>query len=204
LSGSIKKGSKDTRDTFWSDSDQDAIRAALSPSTVEFLNPAVREDDVSDALSTYGHDLLQVYCADAVLVDARDRRGIGIGAEMTFAKLHSVPVVALARPNSYYFQDELVYLGQRVAPFIHPFVAGPADFIAWSVVEAAEWVRANVCVRRTVPKDSAVFLDAIRRYVTLHLQRDTPMRTHIDSDHRIREKVELLTGLPLTSADRSK
>jgi hypothetical protein len=203
LSGSIKKGKADTRDSFWTETDQELIRTALAPMLTAFLNPAVRDDDVTDAVSTYGHDLLQVYCADAVMVDARDRRGIGVGAEMTFAKLHGIPLVAIVRRNSYYFQDELEYLGQRVSPFIHPFVAGPSDFVAESVADAARWVRDIVNAPESRIKNSETFLDAIKRYVHHSLTRDTPMRDHVTTDTRLRSKIEQLIGRPIAGESLS-
>src|SRR5579872_2699636 len=95
LAGSIQKG-HETNDLYWTRSDLETIEEALSDYNVKFLNPALRSDDLSDQQSVFGRDMLQVYCSDVVFVDARDRRGIGVGAEMMWAKMNQIPVLTLA------------------------------------------------------------------------------------------------------------
>ena len=104
LSGSIKKGNNDmNKKSYWSDKDIDILKKNLSSKyNVIILNPAEREDDLSDFESVMGRDYFQVYISDIVLVDARDKKGIGVGSEMTFAKENSIPVISIAPINSQY------------------------------------------------------------------------------------------------------
>jgi hypothetical protein len=59
----------------------------------------------SDVLSNFGCDLYLVGCSDVILVDARTKKGIGIGAEMMFASVKRIPVITWAPRNSHYRKD---------------------------------------------------------------------------------------------------
>lgn len=82
LAGKIQKAHKAPNEVYWSEVDLNALKKVMAPSTLHFLNPAFCGDDLSDQKSVFGRDLMQVPSADIVLVDARDRRGLGVGAEM--------------------------------------------------------------------------------------------------------------------------
>ncbi|NGX30968.1 MAG: hypothetical protein K940chlam8_00324 [Chlamydiae bacterium] len=112
----------------------------LAPHEVHFLNPAIRTDDLSDQRSVFGRDMIQVFSADAVLVDARDRRGLGVGAEMMWGKMNRIPVVALAPLGSYYHKQSTSLLGVEVESWIHPFIEGLSDVIVESLEDAANWL----------------------------------------------------------------
>src|SRR4029078_1586853 len=118
----IQKGHEKADDTFWSEQNMQFLRNHLSEFEVLFLNPAFRTDDLSDNLSTFGRDMLQVFSSDFVFVDARDRRGLGVGAEMMWAKLNRIPVVTWSPRNSHYNKDHTTLLDVPVTNFIHPFV----------------------------------------------------------------------------------
>lgn len=66
--------------------------------------------------------MLQVFSSNIVFVDARDRRGLGVGAEMMWAKVNKIPVVTWAPRNSHYHKDQTTILGVTVANFIHPLI----------------------------------------------------------------------------------
>ena len=112
LAGSIKKA-HETNDTFWSTLDISVLEKSLDEFEVSFLNPAFRKDDLSDPRSVFGRDMLQVFCSDAVFVDARERRGLGVGAEMMWAKLNRIPVLTWAPKNSHYHKDSPHFLGYK-------------------------------------------------------------------------------------------
>ncbi|MBX7067417.1 MAG: hypothetical protein K1X28_09315 [Parachlamydiales bacterium] len=122
LAGTIKKGHEDAHASHWTDEDMDLIRTALNRFEVVFLNPAFRSDDLSDQHSVFGRDMLQVFSSHVVFVDARERRGLGVGAEMMWAKLNQIPVVTWAPRDSHYHKSDAIILGSAVKNFIHPFV----------------------------------------------------------------------------------
>ena len=93
LAGNIQKDHENKSQIYWTEEDRDFLRNELAPKNISFLNPALRTDDLSDQLSVFGRDMTQVYCSDLVFVDARERRGLGVGAEMMWAKMNRIPLL---------------------------------------------------------------------------------------------------------------
>ncbi len=46
--------------------------------------------------------MTQIFLADIVFVDARHRHGLGVDAEMMWAKFHAKPVIILAPEETHY------------------------------------------------------------------------------------------------------
>ena len=136
LCGSIQKGSTEKRSIFWSDDDIAELRRSAKPTELVILNPGDRVDDLSDVRATFGRDILQVFTSDVVIADARARRGIGVGAELLFAKSQRIPVVTIVPPNSHYHRTNVLLMGQLVDEWTHPFLSELSDVIARSVAEA--------------------------------------------------------------------
>ena len=195
LSGSIKKGNSDTRESFWTDRDIDVIRDSLQPLEVHFLNPASRSDDLADFMGTFGRDLFQVAAADAILVDVRDRRGIGVGSEMTVAKAVGVPVVSLCPENTHYRRRDFRFLDQELAEWTHPFVYGLSDVIVDTLQDACDWLATHRVADRAIPKSlhhSGKTVDAaIRHYLNAQLGRDIEMQSIVAASPRLEEKSRL-------------
>ena len=80
LAGTIKKGHEKSQESYWSDEEINQLKQNLDCYEVSFLNPAFRTDDLSDQLSVFGRDMLQVFSSNFVFVDARDRRRPGCGS----------------------------------------------------------------------------------------------------------------------------
>lgn len=191
LSGSIKKGKNDERKkSYWTENDIKLLKDVLaSKYELTIMNPAVRSDDLSDAESTFGRDLLQVRISDIVLVDARDKKGIGIGSEMTYAKTMGIPVLTVAPPESQYNRTNFEYLGQKIDTWIHPFIYGLSDYLFASVEEAANFIlNSNFPLKRI--KDGSYFEEAMRHYIITQLQQDHGMKRIIDEDSEIKRTIE--------------
>lgn len=75
----------------------------------------------------------QVLMVDIVFVDARHRRGLGVGAEMMWAKFHSKPVLVLASNDTHYRKATTEILGTTINEYVHPFVQNLTDQIVSSV-----------------------------------------------------------------------
>lgn len=195
LSGSIKKGNADTRESFWSADDIEFIRHSLEPLDVHFLNPASRSDDLSDFLGTFGRDLFQVAAADVILVDVRERRGIGVGSEMTVAKSLGVPVVSLCPDNSHYRRRDFLFMDQHLDEWTHPFVFGLSDAIVDTLQEACDWVAKSRVSDKAIPRglehSGEAVNSAIRHYLRAQLNRDTEMQSIVASSLRLKEKSRL-------------
>ena len=155
LCGGIKKDDNDKK-IVWSEEDKQAIMKILPEA--ELIDPQ-RVPEGYDPVLTFGADINDIREADVVMVDARQKRGIGIGAEMAIAKVWKKPVVALA-PKKTHFRRDIELNGREVNGWIHPFLFSLSDHVAETVEEAAEWVRDF----RGKVKDEGFFQEAIDHY----------------------------------------
>lgn len=194
LSGSIKKGDKDeSKKSYWTDSDISILQRILCPKyDLTILNPAVRSDDLSDYKSTLGRDLLQVYISDLIIVDARDKKGIGIGSEMTFAKVNAIPVISVSPQDSQYNRINFEYLGQRMDQWIHPFIGGLSDYLVESVEEAATLIINNFPFKETEIRHKDYLYDAMQYYVDTQLKVDTEMYNLVKDDMEINKRISTI------------
>lgn len=122
-SGSIIKGPADAKRLCWTDAERQAVADGAAPEVVVFLNPDDPITDPDNTLAQFGRDMYQVRTACAVIVDARERRGLGIGVEMAAAAAFATPVIVVAGRNSKYRSDLLEYRGVTVRDYVHPHVA---------------------------------------------------------------------------------
>ena len=180
LAGNIKKGKEEEHELAWSEADIQCLRNALPSKTLVFLNPATRSDDLSDQKSVFGRDMFQVFSSTLVLVDARGKRGLGVGAEMMFAKLNQIPVVAWAPNPSHYLRPSLEFLGQNVKDWVHPFVYSLTDYIAPSLEAAAEWIGSKLSPS-FVPKGPESVREAMNHYLSTQLKNDHGMKELVSS-----------------------
>lgn len=140
LSGSIKKGDNDTRpaEYFWTDEDESYL-AQHCKFSAEFLHPARPKIDRQDELNNLGCDLYLITISDAVIVDLRHRKGIGVGAELMLADRIGIPVIGLIPEKSHYKRPALTNVsGQDLREWTHPFALGLCDRHCQSLGEVAE------------------------------------------------------------------
>ena len=136
LCGGIKK-TKDDKKIVWSEEDKEVIRKVIP--RVEFLDPQ-RVPESYDPMMAFGCDIKDVNDADVIMADLRQKRGIGVGAEMAMAKVWNKPMVSVCPENSH-FRRDIELNGKRAKGWVHPFMACLSDHVAESVHEAAVWVR---------------------------------------------------------------
>jgi hypothetical protein len=172
-SGGVRKGTDDEGKICWSDAERQSLQDAARPLDVRYFNPDDPVRDLSDALTLFGRDMYQVQLADFVVVDARQRRGIGIGVEMLAAKLLGTGLVVVAPQDSHYRQDELAIRGGTARRYVHPHVIGLADAIVGDFSEAGAVIRDHVA-NRMKPKGAEAVFDAMTAYKTTLLPSDTP------------------------------
>lgn len=189
LAGSIKKGHERADESFWTDADMLFLKKALSEYEVSFLNPAFRSDDLSDQRSVFGRDMTQVFCSDVVFVDARDRRGLGVGAEMMWAKFHKIPIVTLAPIDSHYNKSKTTLLGVAVENWVHPFVESLSDAIVENLADGAAWVRKFVGTSQPKVKDVEWIRLAMEHYRDSQLPHDEPMKTLISANQKLHSRI---------------
>ncbi|MBS0625501.1 MAG: hypothetical protein JSS32_05575 [Verrucomicrobia bacterium] len=175
LAGSIKKGHENPNESFWTEADIQLIRDSLKQFDVAMFNPAFRSDDLSDQKSVFGRDMLQVFSSHAVFADVRDRRGLGVGAEMMWAKINRIPVVGWAPIDTHYHKKEATILGVPVKNYVHPFVEGLCDCIAKTLPEAAQWLEKHLSSPAKV-KGIEDIGSCMEHYKASQLHKDLPMK----------------------------
>lgn len=175
LAGSIKKGHENPQESFWTEDDIALIRDSFLKYEVIFLNPAFRMDNLSDQHSVFGRDMTQVFCSHVVFVDARDRRGLGVGAEMMWAKMNKIPVVTWAPKDSHYNKTKTSILEVEVEDYIHPFVYGLSDKIIDRLEEGVLWIEKILCDPFIEIKGLKHIQAAMQYYQESQLPIDLPM-----------------------------
>lgn len=199
LAGSIKKGHEKIDASFWTDQDMNQLKQCLPQFEVSFLNPAFRLDDLSDQFSVFGRDMLQVFCSDVVFVDARDRRGLGVGAEMMWAKFHKIPLIIWAPKNSHYHKSHTTILGMPVANFVHPFVESLSDKIIETLEEGAAWINVLKTTGSQISIKGIEHIEhAMEHYKTKQLKNDQPMQELLHACEELQQRVKLR---PMMEAD---
>lgn len=179
--GGVKKGEKDDGKVSWTDSDMDVFRRVLLPHSIHFIDPRYRNDNLNDSMAVFGRDLMAVRVSDFVVVDAREKRGIGVGQEMMFAKLEGIPVIAVAPKGGHYLKGKLHYLGQTVENYVHPFLIATSDVIVENFEQAAEWIKDFLQSPKEV-KDEKTIKKAIDLYVRKYLDGDEPLKNAVKDD----------------------
>lgn len=175
LAGKIQKRHEKGDEAHWTEEDLAQLRKDLPDFELVFLNPALRTDDLSDPFSLFGRDMLQIFLSDLVFVDARDRRGLGVGAEMMWAKSQAIPVLSLMPKNTHYHMEETVLLGTLVKNYIHPFVASLSDGIVEDLSGASKWISSFFQQPRAI-KDLSTIRAAMQHYLDTQFERDLPMQ----------------------------
>lgn len=142
LAGKIPNGDETPSDALhWTKQHMDRLRSNLSQFDVVLLNPAFKDCDLTNQDTVFGRDMHYVFSSDIIFVDARGSRGLGVGAEMMWAKVNGIPVVSWAPKDTYYNTSSAIVLGTYVSDFIHPFVNGLSDKVAENIEEGAEWIK---------------------------------------------------------------
>ncbi|HSW72999.1 MAG TPA: hypothetical protein VLG44_06310 [Chlamydiales bacterium] len=195
LAGSIKKGHENPHETFWTEENRKEITKGLTSFKVSFLNPALRKDNLSDQRSVFGRDMLQVFCSDVVFADVRDRRGLGVGAEMMWAKVHHIPVIAWAPKESHYHKSKATILDVPVENFIHPFVESLSDVVVETLEEGAHWMHAYFSGKTKIKIKGIEFIrSAMEYYKSTQLEFDLPMK-EVLSEEKLIKKVAMIRNL---------
>jgi len=188
LAGTIKKHHERHDETYWTDLDMETIRHHLQGCEVSFLNPAFRTDDLSDQRSVFGRDMLQVFCSDFVFVDARDRRGLGVGAEMMWAKVNRIPVLTWAPKGSHYHLHKATILGVPVENYVHPFVESLSDKFVENVSDGAHWMLQILNDPSSQIKGLEYIAAAMEHYKERQLPLDMPMHELINACEVLKQR----------------
>lgn len=203
LTGSIPKGHKTTQDgdeeqLVWGQQEKadlkDILCQTLEPT---FLDPTDRKDDLSDTKSIVGRDLLQVYLSDVVLVDARQRRGIGVGVEIAWAQMLGKLVVSWVPEDSHYRTTNTSILDVPVKEYLHAFLDN-MSLPVFTLQNAAHAI-VRYMDRSKTAKACEEFanvermVNTMRYYMSQRFKQDTPMVHATIENPELLERMEAVT-----------
>lgn len=180
FAGTVQKDHEKV-ESQWTEEDFVILKQKLAPKKLAFLNPSLRNDNLCDQKSVFGRDMSQVFMADIVFVDARHRRGLGVGAEMMWAKFHAKPVIILAPNGTHYRKATTEILGTPVNEYVHPFVQNLSDKIVSSVEDGAAWIQSWLSGEIRMVKDLSTIYEAMRHYQHTQYNHDHPMKELVES-----------------------
>lgn len=198
LSGSIKKStSTGSDDGYWTEAHMAVLRESLKTAGYNaiFLNPASRSDDLSDELSLFGRDMLQVYLSDLVLADMREKRGIGIGYEIALANVKCTPVVSWAPADTHYRPGKVEVLGHSVDNWTHPFVSQPSERIIETLPQLAAIIGQLSLGQKLPLVPSDYVFKAIHYYLRTQHAADAEMQQIVQTDPRLQAEVQRILAL---------
>lgn len=155
LSCTIRKGPTDTRGPEFFCGEEE-IKRLLEPvvsSPVTLLDPAKTECRRNDIFANYGCDLHMISISNVVVVDARAEKGVGVGAELMYARERGVPVIAVCPPESNYRRSLVEDVcGEDLSDWIHPFIYGLSSVIVDDFDAAGEVLEAIASGRISLPR----------------------------------------------------
>ena len=200
LSGSIKKGHENSEKSdgfYWHNPEKEGLVSGAPNTHFILLDPSERTDDLRDPVSILGRDMLQVIISDVVLVDARHKRGIGVGAELDRAETQDIPLVMIAPQDTFYHKLNTSVLGQDIPEWKHPFIFGYTDYIAQTCKEAGQLIDAYLYPKqKTVPNSiSNRIVGAMQHYIRKQLAHDKPMCDLYVDNQIIQERIDIINNL---------
>lgn len=184
-SGGIAKSTDKEPKLCWANEEKAAVERGAGSIRIAFLDPADPLPELSDSAALFGRDMFQIQLADAVVVDARQRRGIGIGIEMLAASSLGTRLLAVVPPNSHYRRDDLQFRGGTVADYVHPHLASLCDAVVNDFEEAGKWLAANATKPPKASSEEVIDI-AIQAYRERLLSSDKAMQSGVivDSSRR--------------------
>ena len=156
LLGSLPKGDK-ARESFvdWKKEYIEKLNSQIPDVKI------VHGDKISDSVGpelVVGHDLWLLKEADILIVNARSKVGAGTAQEMVLAKYFKKPVISVIPKDSHHRRSNVVFDGENVEDWIHPFLFVSSDLIVETIDEAIPWINSSKKnPSKTKVKDISVF-----------------------------------------------
>jgi len=136
LAGRVPKGDEEHKKfDYWRVRYQKVLQKFFDAEFVDFYD---RNLDESDSLTVLGTDCKHIKESALVVVNAEEQMGAGGAQELVIAKYLKKPVVTVLPKNSYHRRSNLVFQGETIEDWIHPFIFTFSDFIIESIDEIGE------------------------------------------------------------------
>lgn len=141
LIGSIPKGDDHRKD--WTDWKTRFTQVLSRLDDVEFVDGDDWKDESRPQL-TFGHDASMIKSSDLIIVDAEKEIGKGIGAgtaqEILIAKYFLRPVIAVIPKNTHHRRSNIIFNGNRIEDWIHPFLLCTSDLVVERIEDTLAWI----------------------------------------------------------------
>jgi hypothetical protein len=171
IAGSVRKDKNDENTVFASDDIKGEIYQALDGVDVTIFDPNESKILGTKSRPRFGKDCLQVTSSNFIVVDLREKRGIGVGSEMMIARQRKIPVIAVCPPESHYKRHMVFHTGAVNQEWVHPFVESLSDVIVNNFKEAGEWIKKFIDNPIEVRSDE-VINESIKDYLDNYLDSD--------------------------------
>ena len=158
LAGSVPKGDKEAKDFFdWRSDYKKQIEKYINK--VDFIDPYERgEFNESDFMAVFGADCYHIKNSDLIAVNAEDKLGVGTAQELVIAKYFKKPVITVLPKGTHHRRIDIMFRGQLIADWIHPFLFAFSDLILESI---SEFNLTNVDLDKMSVKDIKVIDRAV-------------------------------------------
>lgn len=110
-----------------------AFLSVLNTSQIAVIDPAENNIPATDPEARFKFCLREIEGSDVLVVDASNRLGIGVGAEMMFAKIRKMQIFVICPDQSYYRK----HISMIEDSWIHPFIHGLSSKVFLSFDECA-------------------------------------------------------------------
>lgn len=181
IAGSVRKDKDDGNSIFATDDIKEEITRALNEFEIIIFDPNESKILGTTSSPRFGKDCLQVTSSNFIIVDLREKRGLGVGAEMMIAKQREIPVIVVCPPESHYKRSMIFHNGVKNPEWVHPFVELLSDAIVENFTEAGEWIKQFVDNPSKIISGSVVD-ESIKDYLDNYLDDDVDFKQkYLDS-----------------------
>lgn len=171
LAGKIPKGGEIAGYTDWRAEYKTKLAACFDDLTV--LDPnasfAGEPSHEEDAMFRFGCDAWMIKEADAVIVNAEQKLGLGTSQELIIAKYFTKPVVTVLPKESHHRRSNMRICASVVADWIHPFIGATSDAVVENADAAVKWL-ADCVQNKCQVKDIRVIDEAVAHFLNVRMQ----------------------------------
>jgi hypothetical protein len=135
LAGSVPKGDQATKE--YQDWRHHYTEVLAKYFDAEYITPKAGEVDERDALLVVGKDSRSIKISDLVVVFAEEKIGAGTAMELVIAKHFKKPVVTVLPKDTHHRRSNVVFNGEVIEDWIHPFIVTFSDYVLDSIEDIA-------------------------------------------------------------------
>jgi len=122
------------------------------------VDPFDRNLDESNFMQVFGADCKHIKDCLFVVVNARQKLGVGTAQEMVVAKYFKKPLVVVLPKDTHHRRSNIEFNGKFIEDWIHPFIFAFADYIIEDIEEIGK-IHGEILTKE--PKDISVIDEGI-------------------------------------------